>query len=183
MTTPCVVEGSEKQQSLVVLPAGLTTITLSEGPDGTACPGGAYVICMGDPVTAQIVGDSTGDVVGWTVTYNVKNIKVRLDKLRILHSNDAGSSIPSAGLAQGQRLLVGQLDQLRHRAAVGRLQDADGHVPDRGERQDPPPRLAATVPRPATNRPRTDPSTDREARPSGRRPGPSPEPKTTLAEA
>ena len=99
VTTPCVVEGSEKQQSSVVLPAGLTTITLSEGPDGTACPGGAYVICIGDPVTAQIVGDSTGDVVRWTVTYNVKNIKVRLDKLKVLHSNDAGVIDPVGGFS------------------------------------------------------------------------------------
>jgi len=99
VTTPCVVEGSEKQQSSVVLPAGLTTITLSEGPDGTACPGGAYVTCIGDPVTAQIVGDSTGDVVRWTVTYNVKTIKVRLDKLKILHVNDAGVIDPVGGFS------------------------------------------------------------------------------------
>jgi len=99
VTTPCVVAGAEKQQSSIVLPNGLTTITLSEGPDGTACPAGPYAICIGDPVNAQIVGDSTSDVVTWTVTYNVKNIKVRLDKLRVLHFNDAGVLDPAGGFS------------------------------------------------------------------------------------
>ena len=99
VTTPCAVEGSEKQQSSVVLPDGLTTITLSEGPDGTPCPGGYSVTCIGDPVNAQIVGDATGDVVKWTVTYNVKNIKVRLDKLRVFHYTDAGVIDPVGGFS------------------------------------------------------------------------------------
>jgi hypothetical protein len=99
VTTPCAVEGSEKQQSTVVLPAGLTTITLSEGPDGTPCPGGYHATCIGDPVNAQIVGDAIGDVVRWTVTYNVKNIKVRLDKLQVIHYNDAGVITPVGGFS------------------------------------------------------------------------------------
>ncbi len=99
VTTPCAVEGSEKQQATVVLPAGLTTITLSEGPDGTPCPGGYYATCIGDPVNAQIVGDGTGDIVRWTVTYNVKNIKVRLDKLQVIHYNDAGVITPVGGFS------------------------------------------------------------------------------------
>jgi hypothetical protein len=99
VTTPCAVTGNEKQQSSVVLPDGLTTITLSEGPDGTPCPAGYYATCIGDPVDARIDGDSTGDVVRWTVTYNVKNIKVRLDKLRVIHYTDAGVIDPVGGFS------------------------------------------------------------------------------------
>jgi hypothetical protein len=99
VTTPCAVIGNEKQQSSVVLPDGLTTITLSEGPDGTPCPGGYYATCIGDPVNAQIVGDETSDVVTWTVTYNVKGIKVRLDKLRVIHYTDAGVIDPPGGFS------------------------------------------------------------------------------------
>jgi hypothetical protein len=99
VTTPCAVAGDVKQQSSVVLPAGLTTITLKEGPDGTPCPASYHTSCIGDPVDARIEGDSTGDVVRWTVTYNVKNINVRLDKLRVYHYTDAGAIDPAGGFS------------------------------------------------------------------------------------
>ena len=85
-------------QSSVVLPDGLTHSRCRRCPMGR--PARAPPTWSASrPGDAQIVGDSIGDVVRWTVTYNVKNIKVRLDKLRVVHYTDAGVVDPVGGFS------------------------------------------------------------------------------------
>jgi hypothetical protein len=97
VSTPCAVAGTNKQQSSVVLPGALTTITLSEGAAIVACPVVSGLKCIGDAVDASIDGDSTADVVKWTVVYNVSGVSVNLNKLRVYHYNDAGQITPAGG--------------------------------------------------------------------------------------
>ncbi len=99
VATPCPVAGTVKQQATVILPGSLTTITLREGPTLVACPVGTGLTCIGDAVDASIDGDSTGDVVKWTVVYNVSGVSFNANKLRVYHYNDAGTLTPVGGFA------------------------------------------------------------------------------------
>jgi len=99
VSTPCAVAGTEKQQASVVLPGALTTITLTDGPDTTACPVVTGLTCIGNTVNADITGDSTGDVVKWVVSFNVSGISFNANKLRVYHYNDAGTITPAGGFA------------------------------------------------------------------------------------
>lgn len=99
VATPCDVAGANKQKAQVVLPGSLTTITLSEGATIVSCPTGTGLACIGDAVDASIDGDSTSDVVKWTITYDVSGVSFNSNKLRVYHYNDAGTLTPAGGFA------------------------------------------------------------------------------------
>ena len=99
VATPCDVAGANKQKATVVLPGSLTTITLSEGATIVSCPTGTGLACIGDAVDASIDGDSTSDVVKWTIVYNVAGVSFNSNKLRVYHYNDAGTLTPAGGFA------------------------------------------------------------------------------------
>ena len=131
VATPCDVAGTNKQKATVVLPGSLTTITLSEGATIVSCPTGTGLACIGDAVEASIDGDTTSDVVKWTIVYNVAGVSYNANKLTVYHYNDAGNLTPAGGyLAQEQRLQERQLDQLR-------LGQQDGRHPVRSPSRPP----------------------------------------------
>ena len=89
------------QSSKVAFPSSLTTITLSE--TAGACP---FDSCVGDLVTADIVGDSTSDVITWTIVIDLAGINktdVQLNKLIVSHYNDAGVETPAGGIANTKK--------------------------------------------------------------------------------
>jgi hypothetical protein len=97
VSTPCDLSSSNKQQSAVTLPGNLTTITLSEGSAVVACPSVSGLSCIGDGVFADITGDSTGDVVTWTIKYDVTGLKINTSKLVVYHYNDETGVLSPAG--------------------------------------------------------------------------------------
>jgi hypothetical protein len=89
------------QSSKVSFPSSLTTITLSE--TAGVCP---FDSCVGDLVTADIVGDSTSDVITWTIVIDLAAINktdVQLNKLIVSHYNDAGVETPAGGIANTKK--------------------------------------------------------------------------------
>ena len=99
VATPCDVAGTNKQKATVVLPGSLTTITLSEGATIVSCPTGTSLACIGDAVDASIDGDTTSDVVKWTIVYNVAGVSYNANKLTVYHYNDAGTLTPAGGFS------------------------------------------------------------------------------------
>jgi hypothetical protein len=100
VSTPCGLSSSNKQQSAVTLPSTLTTITLSEGSAIVACPTVSGLDCIGDGVFADIDNDSTGDVVSWTITYDVTGLKITTSKLVVYHYDDqTGQLSPLGGIS------------------------------------------------------------------------------------
>ena len=106
VSTPCDVTESNKQKSSVTLPANLTTVTIREGADIIACPVISGLSCIGDATQAQIDGETTGDIIEWTIKYNVSGVNYNTNKLIVYHYDDTGTT-PDPGRrdpAQEQRL-------------------------------------------------------------------------------
>jgi hypothetical protein len=90
---------SNKQSFGVKFPARLTTVTLNE--DGTAnlCP---VTDCFGATFVADITGDTTSDVVTWTVNIDLVEVgktNFNVKQLVVYHYDDAGVLSPAAGIA------------------------------------------------------------------------------------
>jgi hypothetical protein len=100
VSTPCGLSSTNKQQSTVVLPSRLTTITLSEGASIVACPAVSGLDCIGDAVFADIAGDATSDVVTWTLKYDIAGLSINTNKLVVYHYNDQTNTlVPADGIA------------------------------------------------------------------------------------
>jgi hypothetical protein len=97
--TPCGLSATQHQQSGVTLPSSLTTITITQGTAVVTCPVVTGLSCIGDGVFADISGDTTGDAVLWTLTYDVTGLKINMNKLIVYHYNDqTGELDPAAGI-------------------------------------------------------------------------------------
>jgi hypothetical protein len=100
--TPCSVgdPANDLHQSFgVKFPGRLTTLTLNEDGTSTLCP---TTDCFGALFVADIAGDTTSDIVTWTVNIDlvaVNRTNLNLNKLVIYHYNDAGALSPAAGIA------------------------------------------------------------------------------------
>jgi hypothetical protein len=100
LATPCSLEDDPNgQTSTVAFPGSLTTLTLREV--GGACP--LEDGCIGDAVVADIVGDSTGDVIVWTLQVELGGQNVNLNQLVVYHYNDAGVETPLGGIANTKK--------------------------------------------------------------------------------
>jgi hypothetical protein len=92
--------GNENFQSAAVtIPSRLTQVTLTEGI-GPACPEG--FICYGEPVTANLAGDLTNDVISWTIQVNLTENslgKPNLQQLVVIHVTDEGVESPLGGIS------------------------------------------------------------------------------------
>jgi hypothetical protein len=95
-------DNTNGQSGKVKFPSSLTTITLSEV--GGTCP--IADGCIGDAVVADIVGDTTSDVLTWTIVIDLAQIgrtDLNLNKLIVYHYNDAGLEAPIGGIANTKK--------------------------------------------------------------------------------
>ena len=101
VSTPCAVGLSNKQQSAIVLPSTLTSVTIEEGgPNAVACPPVNGLTCIGDAVFANITGDTTGNVIEWTIKYDITGVNFNANKLVVYHYDDqTGTLSPVGGIA------------------------------------------------------------------------------------
>ncbi len=75
------------QSAKVKLPAGLSQVTLSEN-GGVTCPVLSGLSCIGEEVEANITGDTTSDVITWTIEIQLNGQSVNLNKLVVVHTSD-----------------------------------------------------------------------------------------------
>jgi hypothetical protein len=99
VTTPCGLTSSNKQQSSIVLPPGRTIVTVQEGANLVACPVVSGLSCIGDATEAAIPDDTTGDVVEWTIRYDITGKNVNTNKLVVYHYDDDGILTPVGGIS------------------------------------------------------------------------------------
>ena len=89
----------------VAFPGHLTTLTLNEDGTSTLCP---VTDCFGALFVADITGDTTSDIVTWTVNIDLVPIgktNLNLNKLVIYHYDDAGVLSPATGIANTKQNL------------------------------------------------------------------------------
>jgi hypothetical protein len=92
-------DNTNGQSATVKLPANLAVVTLSEN-DGATCPVVGTLTCIGDEVEANVEGDTTGDVIRWTIQIQLNGQSVNLNKLVVVHTSDDGLTTTEISLAK-----------------------------------------------------------------------------------
>jgi len=92
-------DNTNGQSAKVKLPANLSVVALSENV-GAACPVLGSLTCIGDEVEANIEGDTTGDVITWTIEVVLNGQNVTLNKLVVVHTADDGTTTTEISLAK-----------------------------------------------------------------------------------
>ena len=92
-------DNTNGQSAKVKLPANLAVVTLSENA-GAACPVVGTLDCIGQEVEANVAGDTTGDVITWTIQVQLNGQNVTLNKLVVVHTADDGTTTTEISLAR-----------------------------------------------------------------------------------
>ncbi|MEW6223367.1 MAG: hypothetical protein AB1627_01930 [Chloroflexota bacterium] len=92
-------DNANGQSAKVKLPANLAVVTLSENA-GAACPVVGTLDCIGQEVEANVQGDTTGDVITWTIQIQLNGQNVTLNKLVVVHTADDGTTTTEISLAR-----------------------------------------------------------------------------------
>jgi hypothetical protein len=107
VSTPCDVSESNNQQSSVKLPAGLSTISITEGSLTDPiidCPAVSGLSCIGDAVFADITGETAGNLISWEIRYDVTGLNVNTSKLVVYHYlNDGVTLSPTGGISLAKK--------------------------------------------------------------------------------